>query len=690
MLLVRSNRSSCVSFLAFVAGALFVSVGCHSGSESDPSKATEVGGFPIPDSPPDAQSLTIANYCEAKAKVQCHLDVPCCVLAGGAETEASCHDVVLATCRREVTDQQAKGHVFDPANAGLCVLGGAALYDGCTARKSPDDAVPAWSTLINDACGSVWKGTVAPGGSCTEQGDCAAGDIPGARAGCSTYITGADVRHTCELSGIGGAGATCKGNLDCRRDLECFIGSATATCASKHPRALGETCSAPGDTCAKDALCKSGVCSARSALGEACLPDYPTCAAPNFCNYAEKKCTPRLAIGAACKYRYDLCEGGICEGDFDAATCIPIVASGAACSDGTAVCGDGLACTSGKCAPRNDVGSKRTCATIDPPPSDAPLTAAPSPAPHLVSVAYRTACAVTAAGGVTCWGVLPASGGPISKPTSIAGIRDAVEIATGEGFACVRHATGTISCWGYGKEGELGQMPADTCDTSPCAKSPIDVPGVSGAVKLVAGSGRACVLEGDGSIVCWGLRAHGDGDFVAPTRLAGVANAIDLTATLGSICAVTSGGNVKCWKSIDAQPDWDLTIDGAYEAKVTSIAMGGQGLVVAHADGTVTRGPEGLTDVTQVAGGEDFSCAVQADGTVRCWGSNGYGQLGTGSADATALSVVRGVAGASEVAASSIGQTACARVGDSVWCWGNDFDQLVSSGFSDMGPRKVF
>jgi hypothetical protein len=39
----------------------------------------------------------------------------------------------------------------------------------------------------------------------------------------------------------------------------------------------------------------------------------------------------------------------------------------------------------------------------------------------------------------------------------------------------------------------------------------------------------------------------------------------------------------------------------------------------------------GLGDVTALAAGRYHACAVLADGTVRCWGYNGSGQLGDGS-----------------------------------------------------------
>lgn len=79
--------------------------------------------------------------------------------------------------------------------------------------------------------------------------------------------------------------------------------------------------------------------------------------------------------------------------------------------------------------------------------------------------------------------------------------------------------------------------------------------------------------------------------------------------------------------------------------------------------------------VQQVVTGYDFSCALMTDGTVRCWGSNDFGQLGIGDDD-TAHNRPVAVPNLSNVvkltANSSEGYRVCALLGDqTAKCWGN-------------------
>ncbi|MBI4705937.1 MAG: RCC1 repeat-containing protein, partial [Deltaproteobacteria bacterium] len=77
------------------------------------------------------------------------------------------------------------------------------------------------------------------------------------------------------------------------------------------------------------------------------------------------------------------------------------------------------------------------------------------------------------------------------------------------------------------------------------------------------------------------------------------------------------------------------------------------------------------TSAVAVAAGCDYTCAVKADGTLWCWGYNYYGQLGDGTTQDKSLPVEVKALGKT-VAAVAVGErhTCAVKTGGTLWCWG--------------------
>ena len=94
----------------------------------------------------------------------------------------------------------------------------------------------------------------------------------------------------------------------------------------------------------------------------------------------------------------------------------------------------------------------------------------------------------------------------------------------------------------------------------------------------------------------------------------------------------------------------------------------------------------------QIAGGQHFACATTSSG-VSCWGYNGSGQLGNGSsANLSNVPVQVSNLGSAVAVAAGI-YHACALLSDgSVQCWGsNTYDQLGNENMrSSAVPVSLF
>jgi len=133
-------------------------------------------------------------------------------------------------------------------------------------------------------------------------------------------------------------------------------------------------------------------------------------------------------------------------------------------------------------------------------------------------------------------------------------------------------------------------------------------------------------------------------------------------------------------ESIDISEDGD--VDGYDE-------------VISDVDGVEDTGDTSISEgciATMVSTGDSHTCALMKDNTVRCWGNNSYGQLGTGDNKNSLVPViVKDTSGSSPltgVKSISAGRYhTCALMNDSsLVCWGaNDSGQL---GVGDKDDRN--
>ncbi|MEN9595258.1 MAG: hypothetical protein RLY23_1741, partial [Actinomycetota bacterium] len=88
----------------------------------------------------------------------------------------------------------------------------------------------------------------------------------------------------------------------------------------------------------------------------------------------------------------------------------------------------------------------------------------------------------------------------------------------------------------------------------------------------------------------------------------------------------------------------------------------------------------GLSNTVAISTGESHSCALLADGTAKCWGNNASGQLGNNTTTSSSIPVVvSGLASAVAISAGASGFHSCALLADgTAKCWGNN-------GYGELG-----
>jgi alpha-tubulin suppressor-like RCC1 family protein len=288
-------------------------------------------------------------------------------------------------------------------------------------------------------------------------------------------------------------------------------------------------------------------------------------------------------------------------------------------------------------------------------------------------------CALTATGGVKCWGANGfgqlGDGMLVDRlvPGDVPALGSGVAaLAMGSDHSCALTTAGGVKCWGDGTRGQLGNGGASST-------TPVNVTGLtSGVVAIAAGGTHSCALTAIGGVKCWGASsdgAIGDGTLLqrnTPVDVTGLASGVSaISSGQSNVCAImTASGGVKCWGLNNSSQVGDgTTVNRTTPTNVTGLASG----------------------VAVIANGPSHSCAVTTLGAVKCWGQNDSGQVGDGTTNnvrSTPVPLTSLASGVSAVALGSFHSCALMTTG-AVKCWGLNLRGQVGDGTTVARPLPV-
>lgn len=184
--------------------------------------------------------------------------------------------------------------------------------------------------------------------------------------------------------------------------------------------------------------------------------------------------------------------------------------------------------------------------------------------------------------------------------------------------------------------------------------------------QIVAGSLSSCMVLVDGTVICWGYNFDISTPVFAsiPVAIDGISNAKGVAVGFAHACALLENGTISCWGS-------------------NYIGELGNGSTSSAVIATPVQ-VSGISTAKLISANAQRTCAVLANGTVRCWGANNIGELGNGDTKHSSIPVE--VIGISDAIAVTVGEShACAlRSNGHVQCWGYGlYGELGNGNFSN-------
>jgi alpha-tubulin suppressor-like RCC1 family protein len=224
-------------------------------------------------------------------------------------------------------------------------------------------------------------------------------------------------------------------------------------------------------------------------------------------------------------------------------------------------------------------------------------------------------------------------------------------ITAGTLHSCGIRVDGTLWCWGRNDSGQIGTSSSDSEDDVPVQIG-------SGTWSAVSAGGiHTCAIDTDQQLWCWGDDGLGElgigsngGPMFQPAQVDGTWLAV--SSGQFHTCGIKTDASIWCWGD-------------------NSVGELGDGSDAGSNVPTAIVETSAPTEWHDVAAADDFTCAIGADQSMWCWGTDVYGSLGDSGGTIVFAPVPSGSAGDRWDQLAAGGETACGVLVDGgMKCWG--------------------
>lgn len=265
---------------------------------------------------------------------------------------------------------------------------------------------------------------------------------------------------------------------------------------------------------------------------------------------------------------------------------------------------------------------------------------------------------------------------------------------------CLIMKNNFMRCWGNNQNFQLGRNnDGDRMfigDDETAREGGITI---GGYIQVSAGGDSTCALKSSGVVHCWGHSRDGvtghKGGLIVPESTLG--SRLDLPEAMIQVstsgrhsCSVSDIGNLYCWGNNSRGELGNETTNN----------VGDVGYVGSFSE----LEPVDIGfPVRQVSTGDNFTCALSTHGTVKCWGTNDFGETGqpydltaygnhTGDAEGEAPVHLPEVTinGGSVFKIASYANSSCAMANGAMTCWGRgNHGQLGYASTEHVGDDEL-